>query len=140
MNEDQGCVQWRSGADLPIYTCHKRVRAMKLGKVMYKPDAAGVYLMPAQGGYAPVSVSVQYFTKHEPKAGGYYIVYEDGYESFSPAEAFEQGYSLANRMPDVNEDESHSDPVPAWFGLALAVLGGALMAVTVLMIADLLWN
>ena len=26
------------------------------------------------------------------KVGGYYVVYEDGYKSFSPAEAFESGY------------------------------------------------
>lgn len=28
------------------------------------------------------------------KVGGYYVVYEDGYESWSPAEAFEKGYTL----------------------------------------------
>lgn len=31
--------------------------------------------------------------KHKPVAGGYFVVYEDGYESFSPAKAFEEGYT-----------------------------------------------
>ena len=32
--------------------------------------------------------------KHE--AGGYYVRYPDGYESWSPAEAFEEGYTLVD--------------------------------------------
>ena len=28
-----------------------------------------------------------------PEVGGYYVVYEDGYKSFSPAGAFESGYT-----------------------------------------------
>jgi hypothetical protein len=32
--------------------------------------------------------------KHRPQVGGYYVLYEDGYHSFSPAPAFESGYSL----------------------------------------------
>ena len=27
-------------------------------------------------------------------AGGYYVVYEDGYKSFSPSKAFDEGYTL----------------------------------------------
>jgi hypothetical protein len=32
--------------------------------------------------------------RSNPQIGGYYVLYEDGYESFSPADAFESGYSL----------------------------------------------
>ena len=39
-------------------------------------------------------VSRQYAVKHDPRAGGYFVVYEDGYESWSPAGVFEAGYSL----------------------------------------------
>ena len=35
-----------------------------------------------------------YMHKHKPEVGGYYVVYEDGYKSFSPAGAFESGYTL----------------------------------------------
>lgn len=38
-------------------------------------------------------VTTDYLEKHEPVAGGYYVRYADGYESFSPAEPFESGYS-----------------------------------------------
>ena len=31
--------------------------------------------------------------KHQPTVGGYYVVYKDGYKSFSPADAFESGYT-----------------------------------------------
>jgi hypothetical protein len=39
-------------------------------------------------------VSGEFMSKHKPVAGGYFVVYEDGYESFSPAQAFEEGYTL----------------------------------------------
>jgi hypothetical protein len=39
-----------------------------------------------------VVVTVDYLIKHQPKVGGYYVEYEDGYASWSPAEAFESGY------------------------------------------------
>jgi hypothetical protein len=34
------------------------------------------------------------YIKPAPQAGMYMVVYEDGYISFSPAEAFEAGYTL----------------------------------------------
>ena len=37
-------------------------------------------------------VDFEYMHKHKPQVGGYYVVYKDGYKSFSPAEAFETGY------------------------------------------------
>ena len=36
----------------------------------------------------------EWLDKHNPEVGGYYVVYEDGYKSFSPAKAFEEGYTL----------------------------------------------
>lgn len=36
---------------------------------------------------------LEYMNKHQPQIGGYYVKYADGYESFSPAEAFESGYT-----------------------------------------------
>jgi len=31
--------------------------------------------------------------EHNPQPGGYFVVYKDGYKSFSPAKAFEEGYT-----------------------------------------------
>lgn len=45
-------------------------------------------------GFAPVVLSARFVKKHDPQPGGYYVAYKDGYKSFSPAEAFESGYTL----------------------------------------------
>ena len=50
-------------------------------------------IVPADGRYAPFKVDHEYCRKHNPVAGGYYVVYKDGYKSWSPAKAFEDGYS-----------------------------------------------
>ena len=55
--------------------------------------AEAVIITPEESGYAPFSVDAAYVRKHQPKVGGYYVVYKDGYKSFSPAQAFEEGYS-----------------------------------------------
>lgn len=45
-----------------------------------------------------IKASDEYIQKRLPNAsleeavGGYYVLYEDGYESWSPAKAFEEGY------------------------------------------------
>jgi hypothetical protein len=50
-------------------------------------------IFPEEPGIAPIEVSRDYIIKHNPMAGGYYVVYQDGYKSYSPAEAFESGYT-----------------------------------------------
>jgi len=40
-----------------------------------------------------IVVGREYLEKHGPQVGGYYVVYKDGYESYSPVDAFEDGYS-----------------------------------------------
>jgi hypothetical protein len=94
---------------LPLYQCHKTVRAVKIREVLrerrtFHHDGGNehehVYDEPrltyeaSPGRYFEIPVTVEYLAKHQPVAGGYYVRYEDGYESFSPAKAFEDGYSL----------------------------------------------
>jgi hypothetical protein len=81
---------------LPLYNCHKQVWALKIAKIEKRDDV--VYLTPADEGYAEFPLEPEYVWKHQPKAGGYYVVYKDGYKSFSPAEAFEEGYTLAETV------------------------------------------
>ncbi len=77
----------------PRYKCHKEVYALKIAKISPgEPD--GVLITPAEDGYAPFFVNQEYVTKHNPQVGGYYVSYKDGYSSYSPAKAFEEGYSL----------------------------------------------
>ena len=51
-------------------------------------------IKPAEKGYAPFEVDAEFMRRNKPEVGGYYVVYEDGYRSYSPAKAFEDGYSL----------------------------------------------
>lgn len=88
---------------MPQYRCHKVVRALQIGGISPKPNpdqtglsasvSYGAVLLPSDPRYAPFEVPAEYMTKHQPDVGGYYVVYEDGYASFSPAKAFEDGYS-----------------------------------------------
>ncbi len=78
--------------EMPVYKCHKEVWALKIDSIGI--DETDQYtITPAEKGYAPFKVSGEFMKKHNPKVGGYYVVYKDGYKSFSPAEAFEEGYS-----------------------------------------------
>ncbi|MGH2362046.1 MAG: hypothetical protein ACRDGM_16090, partial [bacterium] len=79
--------------ELPRYQCHKRVRALKIAAI----DAC--IITPADDRYAAFEVPQEYLAKHQPQPGGYYVVYDDGYESFSPAQTFEQGYTRILSLP-----------------------------------------
>ena len=77
---------------LPLYECHKHVRALKIREVLTDSQGRRGSLVFEDDTYPALLVSGEYLRKHEPQPGGYYVLYEDGYQSFSPAEAFESGY------------------------------------------------
>ena len=88
--------------EMPRYKCHKEVWALKIKAIEFDSDKAreeqretdgSATITPAEDGYAPFKVDANYMHKHKPEVGGYYVVYADGYKSFSPAKAFEDGYS-----------------------------------------------
>lgn len=81
--------------EMPQYKCHKRVWALKIDGVVSNPNGS-VDLFFVEKGYAPVNLEGK-SADREWRAGGYYVVYEDGYTSFSPAKAFEEGYTLADK-------------------------------------------
>lgn len=56
------------------------------------PGMGGI-IVPADARFAGFLVDAEYLKKHKPEVGGYYVVYKDGYRSFSPAQAFEEGYA-----------------------------------------------
>lgn len=84
--------------ELPRYKCHKQVWALKIADVKDttnpgdETDGSRILIFE-DSKYAPIRVNHEYVRKHSPASGGYYVVYEDGYKSFSPAKAFEDGYS-----------------------------------------------
>jgi hypothetical protein len=69
---------------LPYYHSSKIVQAAKIVGL----DTNRGMLALDKG--LELEVPFAYFTKHQPHIGGYYVLYKDGYESFSPAEAFEE--------------------------------------------------
>ncbi len=107
--------QGRAQVEMPRYKSHKQVWALKikaitkanpptiaeLEKILNsepatdKPDeeVVGAIITPEDEGYAEFPVSREFMLKHSPQSGGYYVVYGDGYKSYSPAKAFEEGYT-----------------------------------------------
>ena len=85
--------------EMPRYKSHKTVHALKIGEIRQSPadevhPGGSWEIVPAEKVFAPIIVTHDYVTKHSPQAGGYYVLYEDGYHSYSPAEPFEDGYTL----------------------------------------------
>lgn len=73
---------------MPKYKCHKEVYALQIDSV----SAAEITFTDTR--YAPVYVGPAWVDKFNPQPGGYLVVYADGYRSYSPAKAFEEGYTL----------------------------------------------
>jgi hypothetical protein len=78
---------------MPIYKCHLKVWALKLGSVRIE-DCGSAMLTPEDGAYARFRVDREYVDKFNPHAGGYYLDSGNGLKSFKPAVEFESGYTL----------------------------------------------
>ncbi|TAL13934.1 hypothetical protein EPN95_04575 [Patescibacteria group bacterium] len=100
--------QGQAQREMPRYKCHKEVRALKIKAIEFNydkaqaeqratggatPENGSATITPADARFASFKVGADYVHKHRPEVGGYYVVYADGYQSFSPAKAFEDGYS-----------------------------------------------
>ena len=83
---------------LPRYKCHKEVSTLKIQQVVedhINPEKPfTVYFDDPH--FAPVQVTKAWADRFpwHLKDPGYYVVYEDGYTSWSPTKAFEEGYTL----------------------------------------------
>lgn len=74
------------------YQCYKVVDAFKIDRIVDNGPEKGLFPKRPTGSVF-VYVSAEWFDKHNPEVGGYYVRYKDGYDSYSPAEAFENGYT-----------------------------------------------
>lgn len=89
-----------SQVELPQYQCHKKVRAAKITGFRQNGNVDMPDLLLGEIG-GTVSLLPDWHEKHKPLVGGYYVVYEDGYTSYSPAEAFEGGYTSVSQTQGV---------------------------------------
>lgn len=97
--EDHQCPDIRDGVrclDLaghdPSQHAAKEVSAFKIGGIARRDDMT-VLSDAAREDPTYVLVDHAWMLRHKPVIGGYYVVYEDGYASFSPVAAFEAGYT-----------------------------------------------
>lgn len=94
---------------LKLYSSHKEVLAVKIESIIKYDDMEDnsqiinemefgdilvIPVTPAMHTQLDSFVlDKKYVDKHNPQVGGYYVQYKDGYQSWSPAEAFEDGYT-----------------------------------------------
>ena len=104
---------------MPRYQCHKKVWALQIKKinVIGGPDGGGAIIFPEELHFAPFEVSGDFMSKHQPVEGGYLVQYEDGYKSYSPASAFEDGYFRCSGHPFVQEQQGTHGPRRVMFDL-----------------------
>ncbi len=81
------------------FMCHKYVHADKIVAITpVAADLGGGAVLDLEGGDKP-RVTETWQVRHTPAVGGYYVRYEDGYSSYSPAGAFETGYTALGSTP-----------------------------------------
>ncbi len=85
---------------LPRYRSHKIVEAAPIytdgGQAIGEPHV--VVDLP-DGKPVAVHVPASFFARGKPERGDYLVRYEDGYLSWSPKKAFEEGYTLISDDP-----------------------------------------
>lgn len=84
--------------ELPQYKSHKVVQAAQITEI--HPNGDGTHtltfgnLKPNENGVPCAVVDAAWMVRNETTAvGGYYVQYADAYTSYSPTEAFEEGYT-----------------------------------------------
>lgn len=82
--------------EMPIYQSHKKVWALKIKDV--RPMNGAFILTPSDSTYGSFPVNGEWISRYNPEDSdkGYYVVYKGGYASWSPSEAFEEGYKELN--------------------------------------------
>lgn len=78
--------------EIPRYRCHKEVRAAKITGFRQNGQADMPDILLGEIG-GIVTMLPDWHAKHKPQIGGYFVEYEDGYKSYSPAAPFESGYT-----------------------------------------------
>ena len=78
----------------PLYKGQEAVRAFKI-KSVFPTSYCWATIIPEDEKLAEKEVNSEFVNTHRPEAGGYFVVYKDGYETYSTARVFEGGYAKA---------------------------------------------
>lgn len=83
---------------LKAYTSHKRVHAAEIKSVgnYYLVDELKLVRSITLVDGPIVDIGEEVFKRYTPLPGDFYVVYADGYQSFSPRKAFLDGYKLTD--------------------------------------------
>jgi hypothetical protein len=84
----------QSGFIAPRYKCHKEVWALKIAALEIEADKSAK-IAPKDDGYVSFRTAPGWAARfHGSEADlGYYVIYSDGYTSWSPSKPFEDGYT-----------------------------------------------
>lgn len=82
-------------ASIPRYVCHKIVRALKIRRIDHNLSTPRYLAIGFEDNFEAFEGLMVFDTQNKPvpSPGWYYVLYDNGYESFSPPEAFEEGYT-----------------------------------------------
>lgn len=80
---------------LPQYKSHKQVGALKISAIEIHQDKSATISFEDTR-YFPMKVAAPWAERFKGSADdlGYYVVYADGYASWSSTKAFEEGYCM----------------------------------------------
>lgn len=87
----------QAGIQLPKYKCHKEVYAAKIQRIERESTGHRIFMSVKDHGDASVFVTQAWLDKFNPQVDGYFVQYEDGYTSYSPADVFEAGYTIIGK-------------------------------------------
>jgi hypothetical protein len=87
-------------SELPKYRCHKEVWALKIAAIEINEDGSAKIAPCEQHIYACFTTRPGWATtwKGSEEDLGYYVIYPDGYTSWSPTKSFEEGYTLVRQI------------------------------------------
>jgi hypothetical protein len=93
---------------MDTYVSHKTVHAMRIEQIVdgqeeINGEVVGFGTCNLIGtdrdGDVSINVPIEWVNHFKPEVGGYFVQYEDGYASYSPAEPFERGYTKVTSAP-----------------------------------------
>jgi hypothetical protein len=93
---------------LPRWKCHKEVRGAKIEEIREHGDAGATFILHRADTDELIELDLNraWIDRFKPHVGGYLVIYDDGYHSFSPGKQFEEGYRLI-------DDPSYPEKVAA---------------------------